>query len=925
MARELPQNQIRPAAQPLSSFIQPARRDTAAPAGPLQIPGVSQISVIQQGTGGNVQGANQFAELAQALAPFNQQLTQLVGTGMQMYAKAEYQKGVNEALRAQVLANQQTLQSGAEYTAENRKLAQADPIGAMMMDSVNPYRRAGRENKLSELAGLEAKSTLIAGYRNTPGLHLLEPGDSRLTQVKAQALQELAQKYGLNQSSRGFVENVLPRVNQGYDRVTELHWQDRQNYLKDTVHRTAAAELEGIYSTSVQDGQIEVYGPDGRPMLVTSLEGGAWDRARIGLMGATLDRIANEMGLPGETMATKRKAIERVLSLAEASGNDELKRLVLSIPVGPPDASGYRAPASTFFQTEALDARIKYGEVRYRDQQRAEETLGRSYQDELVNSTYGIPDGPERLTAIETLRQDERFQGLPLTKKLELEQATSTTIDSVVSRGRSAESVGSLLQDMDGRYGAAWNPAQADAEFEATLAGAPEDKKDELRRQYAAIRRRNNERESSPTAPQVNAVIDRTIKANLEANYPESVTQAAVRENDIQAFMGWNNANVAESTRRQYSAYQTHVRNRISEREGELGRPLTAPEATQVATQAIQEYGRNSPEARNYLLPGVGQQPGVQGIPVQPAPGPAGASGQPQRQLPAGTREFTKPIYPAGQLDNIPDRRGRAQNWRNEPVLDAQSVVQEANRILSGGQPSAALRRFAREAGITPGELLNRHIDFFPGSIEVPAADRQRLLQMGQQARGLENSALHAASASPGPVARASGWVMDVLMGTRPAAAAPSGAAQLRSAVGVANSGGGGGGTVPRGSVPGGTLPVGQITNLARSAGFSGEEAVIMAAIAMAESSGRSSAHNPDASTGDNSYGLWQINMLGRMGPERRRQFGISRNEDLFDPATNAMAARRVFLSQGFGAWSVYRSNAYRQYLPAARRALSGR
>jgi hypothetical protein len=115
--------------------------------------------------------------------------------------------------------------------------------------------------------------------------------------------------------------------------------------------------------------------------------------------------------------------------------------------------------------------------------------------------------------------------------------------------------------------------------------------------------------------------------------------------------------------------------------------------------------------------------------------------------------------------------------------------VQEANRILSGGQPSAALRRFAREAGITPGELLNRHIDFFPGSIEVPAADRQRLLQMGQQARGLESSARQAASGSQGPVARAGGWVMDVLMGTRPAAAAPSGAAQLRSAVGVASRG----------------------------------------------------------------------------------------------------------------------------------------
>jgi hypothetical protein len=923
MSRDLPQNQIRPAAQPLSSFIQPARRDAAAPAGPLQIPGVSQINVIQQGTGGNVQGVNRFAQVAQALAPFNQQLTQLVGTGMQMYAKGEYQKGVNEALHAQALANQQMLQSGAEYSAENRRLAQVDPVGALMMDAVSPYRRAGRQNKLSQLAGLEAKSTLISSYRNTPGLHLLEPGDPRLTQTKAQAVQELAQKYGLNQSSPGFVENVLPQVNQAWDRVTELHWQDRQNYLKGTVHRTAASELLGIYANSVQSGQLEVYGPDGRPMVVTSNEGGVWDRARIGFMGATLDRIANEMGLPGETMETKRKAIERLLAVAEADGNDELKRLVLSIPVGPVDASGYRAPASTFFQMEALDARIKYGEVRYRDQQRAEETLGKQYQDELINRTYGVPDGPERLLAIEELRQE--FQGqLPLNKMLELEQSTSTTIDSVVSRGRSVDSVGALLQDMDSRYGAAWSTSEADAEFEASLAGAPEDKKDELRRQYAAIRRRNNERESSSIAPDAKAAIDQAIKANLALSYPSTVTQAALRQNGIEAFMSWNDANVAESTRRQNSAYHTHVRNRIAEQEGRLGRPLTGAETRQVATQAVEEYGRNNPEARAYLFPGVGPQPGVQGIPVQPA---AGSGGQQQsRQLPPGTREFNKPVYPGGQLDNIPDRRGRALNWRNEPVLNAESVVQEANRILSGGQPSAALRRFAREAGVSPGELLNRHIDFFPGAIEVPAADRQRLLQMGRQAQGLQNNAQQVATAGGNPVAQASGWLLDVLMGTRPAVAAPSGARQLPSAVGVAAQGGGRTTrTIAPGSVPRGTLPVNQIATLAQSTGFSGEEAVIMAAIAMAESSGRSSAHNPDASTGDNSYGLWQINMLGAMGPERRRQFGIARNEDLFDPATNAMAARKVFLSQGFGAWSVYRSGAYRRYLPAARRSISGR
>ena len=39
-----------------------------------------------------------------------------------------------------------------------------------------------------------------------------------------------------------------------------------------------------------------------------------------------------------------------------------------------------------------------------------------------------------------------------------------------------------------------------------------------------------------------------------------------------------------------------------------------------------------------------------------------------------------------------------------------------------------------------------------------------------------------------------------------------------------------------------------------------------MTAIAMAESSGDSAALNNNPNTGDLSYGLWQINMIGDMG-----------------------------------------------------------
>jgi len=119
-------------------------------------------------------------------------------------------------------------------------------------------------------------------------------------------------------------------------------------------------------------------------------------------------------------------------------------------------------------------------------------------------------------------------------------------------------------------------------------------------------------------------------------------------------------------------------------------------------------------------------------------------------------------------------------------------------------------------------------------------------------------------------------------------------------------------------------LNINQLVQLAREAGFPENEVPIMAAIGMAESGGRAQAHNPNRSTGDNSYGAFQINMIDSLGEERRRQFGLSRNEDLFDPRVNAKAAKAIRDSQGLGAWSVHRSGAYKQYLPAAQAALKG-
>jgi CBS domain containing-hemolysin-like protein len=100
---------------------------------------------------------------------------------------------------------------------------------------------------------------------------------------------------------------------------------------------------------------------------------------------------------------------------------------------------------------------------------------------------------------------------------------------------------------------------------------------------------------------------------------------------------------------------------------------------------------------------------------------------------------------------------------------------------------------------------------------------------------------------------------------------------------------------------PANPYPEGTLKHVIYEAGFRDDALEVAYGVAMAESSGKTTAHNDDESTGDDSYGLFQINMLGEMGPERRELFGLKKNDELFNPLTNAKAAYHI--SEGGKDW----------------------
>jgi len=92
---------------------------------------------------------------------------------------------------------------------------------------------------------------------------------------------------------------------------------------------------------------------------------------------------------------------------------------------------------------------------------------------------------------------------------------------------------------------------------------------------------------------------------------------------------------------------------------------------------------------------------------------------------------------------------------------------------------------------------------------------------------------------------------------------------------------------------------------LLETVGFEGVGLKKAWSIAKRESNGRPLAYNGNKNTGDSSYGLFQINMIGDLGPTRLEKFNLQSNKELFDPVTNAEIT--YYMTDGGTDWSAWK------------------
>lgn len=136
--------------------------------------------------------------------------------------------------------------------------------------------------------------------------------------------------------------------------------------------------------------------------------------------------------------------------------------------------------------------------------------------------------------------------------------------------------------------------------------------------------------------------------------------------------------------------------------------------------------------------------------------------------------------------------------------------------------------------------------------------------------------------------------------GGNSAALAAQGGEGITTTADVASAASGSPGTPVSVPANGSTYSYGQLKSLWMLVGGPPSLAPTMAAIALAESGGRSNAYNASGASG-----LWQI--LGAVNPADQAH--------LFNPVVNAREALLKYRTQGLGAWVTYTDGSYQKFL----------
>ena len=736
MARpqELPQGQIAPVARPIEAFVQPGQVNVAQPNAPTQFGTPRGVNMVGTGATPGVQGSNSYEELARALGPFNQQLTQFVQSAGVMYAQGQMAEGErkarSEALKA--LALNDTSMEGAELqrAAQNRALAAKDPNAGGIMAALNPYQQMGWERGKSKLAGQEAAiglPTYIAQRSNEIDYTAPDQGYGKLAQFQAEYTAQLAQKYGVNATSPGFQKYTLPQLEKVQERLQTQHMSDRKAYFDTAGVQQASAQVRQLYLSTEASGQITVNGQ----VFSRSENPERFRQLQIYQGSQLVESLLLRQSLPGEASKRSQDVYAQLSKIADYGLDDNFNKFINALPsrqvlkdgkgnavINPATGQPMMLSWGEAYRDTNIDSEIKYEEAGLKSRkQKMLEGVG-GFEEGLLNAISDIPQGPAQAQAANDYTRawyakNGQAAGISL---VELQKRRADVVkldDGIYSEGQDPNVVSNFYTNLNQSYGTDFNATAWRQQMNQVAASIldPKERVSFLKDASSGIASREREMSTfSGYATTRDKTISDTINSNLTANY--NVSQAG----DSPRLK----ANVEESKVRQRNVITQRANDLIAAEEAKQKRRLTDSEVRALSRAAffgdkslgISAYGEGGGKTgssglsqRDYLFPGSKKSA------APDAPDPSGKA-RPGR------------TYELEQLGNIQDR-AVLKNYKNAAILTPEATLKAWSFVKDGKTLPPQLDRAWRQSGARSAA------DFVLGQM-----DYQRRLLSSQGATG---------------------------------------------------------------------------------------------------------------------------------------------------------------------------------------------
>ena len=685
--RQLQPGQLNPQAQPVSTFVQPGRKDTIKAARPELLPRTPQIQTIATGGTNMVQGENSFRALANDLKAFNPQLMKTAEMAGSKYVN--WRMDVGEAMAMeQVQIGLAQIDESAEVAqnnraAANRKVSAADPQAGWLMRTLDPYQQMGFERGKVKLAGQKVALGL-AGFVQRQSAEI-DPETGRpyvdyeaddlgikgLQKLQRQYQRQVEQQSGISSSSPGYQKYFAPKLLRAQEQLAQQVIDDRTAYFESQIKPQAITQVQQYI-----DQETETYRPivtqDGTTIEYVKGNSELWERAKAKQLSMLFTKETARAPLGMRTEIAKELYVE--LSSQYAPGSIQRKildRMGVGVGYTLGDKYGYlgRDADGEYYKREA-------GIIT-----NEQKILKSQFFDELrLNNANGFP---LQQSIDRSFQQIEGAIGRPLTPQekqrlnvdaiQEFDQVSPTLQEGAL---QDPQAVDRLIRGIESQSPYEINVPEARAELNRIKESVPVGKAAAYAKAGAAVTAAENaQREQSTWFGKYSNELERQSNELLDE---ELVLFGPIKSNA--------KALITQEVQKRMTSM---LQQKTIDNNGQ-------PVSQEVINSAWFEVWNGPKGLQQEVLDGKFKIPGVKDTAA-----PEGQIPNPLKEDPDAKNPVPKGVN-LSQLNSFPRRSVRLRSYKNVdlgPILTAEALIQVMQAAASGQKENPAFTKAWKQSG----------------------------------------------------------------------------------------------------------------------------------------------------------------------------------------------------------------------------------